>query len=51
MKELHPTGIIREVKVELRHDRAFYAIETFIDEKQWDVEVSDDVEVFRNKPD
>ena len=51
VKELHPTGIIREVKVELRHGRAFYAIETFIDEKQWDVEVSDDGEVFRNTPD
>ncbi len=51
VKELHPTGIIREVKVELRHDRAFYAIETFIDKKQWDVEVTDDGEVFRNTPD
>ena len=48
VKELHPTGIIREVKVELRQDRAFYAIETFIDEEQWDVEVADDGEVFRN---
>ena len=48
VKELHPTGIIREVKVELRQDRAFYAIETFIGEQQWDVEVADDGEVFRN---
>ena len=48
VKELHPTGIIREVKVELRHNRAFYAIETFIDEQQWDVEVADDGEVYRN---
>lgn len=50
-KELHPTGIIEEVKVEIRKDRAFYAIETFIDGKQWDVEVTDYGEVFRNKPD
>jgi hypothetical protein len=48
VKELHPTGVIREVKVELRHNRAFYAIETFVDEQQWDVEVNDDGEVFRN---
>jgi hypothetical protein len=34
--------------VELRQDRAFYAIETFIGEQQWDVEVADDGEVFRN---
>ncbi len=48
VKELHPTGIIREVKVELRHNRAFYAIETFVDGQQWDVEVSDEGEVYRN---
>jgi hypothetical protein len=49
--ELHPTGVIKEVKVEIRKTRAFYAIETFIDGDQWDVEVMDDGEVKRNKPD
>ena len=49
--ELHPTGEIREVKVELHKMRARYAIETFIGRKQWDVEVTDDGEVLRNKPD
>ena len=49
--ELHPTGVIEEVKVEIRKKRAFYAIETFIDGEQWDVEVMDDGEVLRNKPD
>ena len=49
--ELHPTGVIKEVKVEIRKKRAFYAIETFIDGEQWDVEVMDDGEVLRNKPD
>jgi hypothetical protein len=49
--ELHPTGVIKEVKVEIRKKRAFYAIETFIDDAQWDVEVTDDGEVLRNKPD
>jgi hypothetical protein len=34
--DLHPTGIIKEVKVEIRKTRAFYAIETFIDGEQWD---------------
>ena len=49
--ELHPTGVIEEVKVEIRKKRAFYAIETFIDGEQWDVEVMDDGELIRNKPD
>ncbi|NIL95475.1 MAG: hypothetical protein GTO71_13820 [Woeseiaceae bacterium] len=49
--ELHPTGVIREVKVEIRKTRAFYAVETFIDGDQWDVEVLDDGEVKRNTPD
>ena len=49
--ELHPTGVIKEVKVEIRKKRAFYAVETFIDDEQWDVEVMDDGEVIRNKPD
>ena len=51
VNELHPTGIIKEVKVEIRRERAFYAVETFIDGKQWDVEVTDKGEVIRNKPD
>ena len=49
--DLHPTGDVREVKVEIRKQRAFYAVETFVDGKQWDVEVRDDGEIFRNKPD
>lgn len=50
--ELHPTGEIREVKVELRRMRTLYAIETFIDgKKQWDVEVTDSGEILRNEPD
>lgn len=51
VRELHPTGTIREVKVELHRDHVRYAIETFIDGKQWDVEVADSGEVFRNTPD
>jgi len=49
--ELHPTGVIKEVKVELHQVGARYAIETFIGRKQWDVEVTDDGEVLRNKRD
>ena len=49
--ELHPTGDIREVKVEIRKTQSFYAVETFIDGDQWDVEVLDDGEVRRNTPD
>ena len=49
--ELHPTGVIKEVKVELHQVGSRYAIETFIGRKQWDVEVTDDGEVLRNKPD
>jgi hypothetical protein len=49
--ELHPTGEVREVKVELHRMRTRYAIETFIDGKQWDVEVTDSGEVVRNEPD
>lgn len=49
--ELHPTGIIREVKVELHQDHVRYAVETFIDGKQWDVEVTNDGQVLRNTPD
>jgi len=51
VNELHPTGIIREVKVELHQDHVRYAVETFVDGKQWDVEVANDGEVFRNTPD
>ena len=51
VRELHPTGIIREVKVELHQDHVRYAVETIIDGKQWDVEVNNDGEIFRNAPD
>ena len=51
VRELHPTGVIKEVKVELRETSTRYAVETFIDGQQWDVEVDDEGEVFRNKPD
>ena len=51
VRELHPTGIIREVKVELHLDHVRYAVETFTEGKQWDVEVSNYGEVFRNTPD
>ena len=51
VRELHPTGTIREVKVELHQDHVRYAVETFIDGKQWDVEVTNDGEIIRNTPD
>ena len=51
LRELHPTGDVQEVKVELRRSHARYAIETFVDGKQWDVEVSDAGEVYRNERD
>lgn len=51
VSELYPTGIIKEVKVEVHQERVLYAIETFVDGKQWDVEVTDYGEVIRNKPD
>ena len=51
VRELYPTGIIREVQVELHPDHVRYAVETFVDGKQWDVEVANDGEVFRNTPD
>ncbi len=51
VRELHPTGIIREVQVELHQDHVRYAVETFIDGKQWDVEVANDGEIIRNTPD
>jgi len=51
VRELHPTGVIREVKVELHLDHVRYAVETFIDGKQWDVEVTNYGEIFRNTPD
>ena len=51
VRELHPTGVIREVKVELHRDQVRYAVEIFIDGKQWDVEVANSGEVFRNTPD
>lgn len=51
LSELHPTGVVREVKVELRRGESRYAIETFVDGKQWDVEVYDDGKVHRNERD
>ncbi len=51
VRELHPTGVIREVKVELHQDHVRYAVETIIDGKQWDVEVTNYGEIFRNTPD
>jgi hypothetical protein len=51
VRELHPAGIIREVKVELHSDHVRYAVETFVDGKQWDVEVTNDGEILRNTPD
>ena len=51
LHELHPTGEVREVKVELRRSHARYAIETFVDGKQWDVEVNDAGEINRNERD
>jgi hypothetical protein len=51
LRKLHPTGIIREVKVELHQDHVRYAVETFVDGKQWDVEVTSDGEIFRDTPD
>lgn len=51
LQELHPTGVAREVKVELRRSHARYAIETLVDGKQWDVEVNDAGEVNRNERD
>ena len=51
VRELHPTGVIREVKVELHQNHVRYAVETFIDDKQWDVEVTNYGKVYRNTPD
>ena len=51
VREIHPTGIIREVKVELHRDHVRYAVETLIDGVHWDVEVASNGEVFRNRLD
>ncbi len=51
LHKLHPTGEVREVKVELRRSHARYAIETFVAGEQWDVEVNDAGEVNRNEQD
>lgn len=51
LNDLHPTGEVREVKVEVRRSHTRYAIETFIDGKQWDVEVNDEGKVNRNERD
>ena len=48
LNELHPTGVVKEVKVELHTTTAVYAIETFVDGKQWDVFITDDGETIRN---
>jgi hypothetical protein len=50
LNDLHPTGVVKEVKVEIHQERVLYAVETFIDGKQWDVELTDYGEVIRNKP-
>jgi len=48
--ELHPTGIIHEVKRETRKTgRIVYAIEIFIDGHQWDVEATADGTILRNE--
>jgi hypothetical protein len=49
--ELHPDGVIKEIKVEVHEIGTRYAIETFIGRKQWDVEVDDNGKVYRNKRD
>lgn len=51
VRELHPSGVIKEIKVELHADHARYAIETFVQGQQWDVEVDDGGRVFRNSED
>jgi len=51
VRELHPDGVIREVKVELHMELALYAVETMVGEQQWDVEVTNYGEVIRNTPD
>jgi len=51
VRELHPTGEIKEVKAELHQDHVRYAVEVFIDGKQWDVEVNNDGKVYRNAED
>jgi hypothetical protein len=51
VEELHPGSDVREVKVELHRDHVRYAVETFVDGKQWDVEVTNYGEVFRDTPD
>lgn len=50
VRELHPTGEIREVKRETRKGGDIvYAIEIFIDGHQWDVEVAPDGTVLGNE--
>ena len=51
VNQLHPTGEIREIKVELRRSHTRYAVETFVNGKQWDVEVNDAGKVNRNERD
>lgn len=50
--QLHPGGEVREVKVEIKRLRTLSAIEPFINGKeQWDVELDDQGNVYRNEPD
>ncbi|MBZ0270139.1 hypothetical protein K8I85_18455, partial [bacterium] len=51
VRELRPGGEMREVKVELHRDRVVYAVETFVEGHQYDVEVTEDGEVLRNERD
>jgi hypothetical protein len=51
VREHHPTGVIKEVKVELHPEIALYAVETFVDGKQWDVLVTNYGETISNTPD
>jgi hypothetical protein len=52
IRELHPQGKIREVKVEKRPGKdPFYAIEVFVGGQQYDVEIKTDGTVLRNTKD
>ncbi len=51
VRELHPTGVIKEVKVELHPKFSLYAVEIFVDDVQWDVLVTNYGEIIQNTPD
>ena len=51
LREMHPAGEVREIKVEVRRSHTRYAVETMVDGKQWDVEVNDAGAVNRNERD